>query len=86
MSPPSGLASTLVSGKSGLVVIVKRFAYTSAKGLEESASALEKATGSKCLATPADVRDPAAIKIAVEATLAKFGRIDFVICGAAGNL
>ncbi|KAK1921963.1 putative 2,4-dienoyl-CoA reductase [Papiliotrema laurentii] len=56
-----------------------------AKGLSESAEQLEKATGSQCLAAPADVRDPAALKKAVEDTLAKFGRIDFVICGAAGN-
>ena len=53
----------------------------SAKGLAESAVALQKATGGKCLPAAADVRDPAALKAAVEATLAKFGRIDFVICG-----
>lgn len=53
----------------------------SAKGLEESASKLEKATGRKCLAASADVRDPAALKKAVDETLAKYGRIDFVICG-----
>jgi len=28
------------------------------------------------------VRQPAALKKAVEDTIAKFGRIDFVICGA----
>ena len=53
----------------------------SAKGLAESAANLEKATGGKCIATAADVREPAALKKAVEDTLAKFGRIDFVICG-----
>ena len=31
--------------------------------------------------TSADVRDPEALKKAVQATIDKFGRIDFVICG-----
>ncbi|ORX40642.1 hypothetical protein BD324DRAFT_611614 [Kockovaella imperatae] len=56
-----------------------------AKGLEESANKLSKATGRKCLATPADVRDAKAVQGAVKATIEKFGRIDFVVCGAAGN-
>lgn len=54
---------------------------SSAKGLAESAANLEKATGSKCLAAAADVRKPAELKAAVDATIAKFGRIDFVVCG-----
>lgn len=61
-------------------------AQTSAKGLAESAENLEKATGGKCLAAAADVRDPAALKEAVEATLKKFGKIDFVICGGSRDL
>ena len=56
-----------------------------AKGLAESAAALSKATGRECLATPADVRKPDQVQAAVAATVAKFGKIDFVICGAAGN-
>jgi len=56
-------------------------ADNSAKGLAESAQKLEKATGGKCIAASADVRQPAAMKKAVEDTIAKFGRIDFVICG-----
>jgi peroxisomal 2,4-dienoyl-CoA reductase len=31
------------------------------------------------------VRQPEALKAAVDKAIAKFGRIDFVICGAAGN-
>lgn len=53
----------------------------SAKGLEESASKLSKSTSSECIACPADVRDPKALIQAVEATVARFGKIDFVICG-----
>ncbi len=53
--------------------------------LTASAEALEKATGKSCLATPCDVREPAQIEAALQATLARFGRIDVVVNGAAGN-
>ncbi|WVR00232.1 hypothetical protein IAU59_007374 [Kwoniella sp. CBS 9459] len=56
-----------------------------AKGLQESADALSKTTGSKCIAASADVRDPEQVQAAVKKTVDEFGRIDFVICGAAGN-
>ncbi|WVQ72654.1 hypothetical protein IAR50_002213 [Cryptococcus sp. DSM 104548] len=56
-----------------------------AKGLEESAKKLQDATGSKCIATPADVRKPDQVQEAVKRTVDTFGKIDFVICGAAGN-
>ncbi|WWC91640.1 uncharacterized protein L201_006586 [Kwoniella dendrophila CBS 6074] len=56
-----------------------------AKGLAESAQALEKATGQTCLPASADVRDPKQLEKAVKETVDKFGKIDFVICGAAGN-
>lgn len=45
-----------------------------------------KATGGQCIATSADVRDVDQLAKAVEATVKAFGKIDFVICGAAGNL
>jgi len=51
----------------------------------KSAAELESLTGQKCLAAQADVRKPEQLKEAVAKTLEKFGRIDFVICGAAGN-
>ncbi|KZT68480.1 NAD(P)-binding protein [Daedalea quercina L-15889] len=53
--------------------------------LNASAVELSKATGRQCLAAQADVRDPEQLKGAVAKTIEKFGRIDFVICGAAGN-
>ncbi|KAL7413700.1 hypothetical protein BDY24DRAFT_387824 [Mrakia frigida] len=56
-----------------------------AKGLAESASALTSSTSQACLPCPADVRDPKAMVKAVEDCINKFGKIDFVICGAAGN-
>jgi len=51
--------------------------------LTQAAKELSEATGQECIATPADVREPAKLKEAVAKTIAKFGRIDYVICGAA---
>ncbi|KAI0808989.1 hypothetical protein BC629DRAFT_1580384 [Irpex lacteus] len=53
--------------------------------LVQSAEELSKDTGRECLPVQADVRQPKALQDAVAKTIEKFGRIDFVICGAAGN-
>ncbi|KAK2462650.1 hypothetical protein APHAL10511_005383 [Amanita phalloides] len=53
--------------------------------LEQAAKDLSDATRRRCLAAQADVRDPQSLKDAVTMTIEAFGRIDFVICGAAGN-
>ncbi|KAF8603208.1 NAD(P)-binding protein [Ceratobasidium sp. AG-I] len=50
-----------------------------------SARELSSSTGQTCIPAQADVRKPDQLRAAVEATLSQFGRIDFVICGAAGN-
>ena len=49
--------------------------------LTQTAKELSEATGQECIATPADVRYPATLKDAVAKTIAKFGHIDYVICG-----
>ena len=46
-----------------------------------AAEELSKATGKTCIAAQADVRQPKAVQDAVAKAIAKFGRIDFVICG-----
>ena len=53
--------------------------------LEAAATELADATGRQCLAAPADVRDPQTVERAVDAALARFGRIDILVNGAAGN-
>lgn len=53
--------------------------------LTEAANGLSQATGQMCVAARADVRQPQQLKEAVAMTIERFGRIDFVICGAAGN-
>ncbi len=53
--------------------------------LTAAASSLEEATGQACLATPCDVRNSTEVEAALKATLERFGRIDVVVNGAAGN-
>ncbi|GAA6002911.1 hypothetical protein JCM10207_001893 [Rhodosporidiobolus poonsookiae] len=53
--------------------------------LTQSAAALEKATGQKCLPVQGDVRKLDTLEDAVKKTVEAFGRVDFVVAGAAGN-
>lgn len=53
--------------------------------LTKSAQTLSTETGQTCIATPGDVREPELVEAALQKTLDTFGRIDFVINGAAGN-
>jgi 2,4-dienoyl-CoA reductase [(3E)-enoyl-CoA-producing], peroxisomal len=41
--------------------------------------------GARCIAVAADVRDIKSMEAAVDTTIKEFGRLDFVIAGAAGN-
>ncbi|WFD44886.1 2,4-dienoyl-CoA reductase [(2E)-enoyl-CoA-producing] [Malassezia psittaci] len=56
-----------------------------AERLRGAADSLSKATQSQAIATPADVRKIETLQHAVKQTIEQFGKIDFVICGAAGN-
>lgn len=53
--------------------------------LQAAAEELTKDTGGECLAVPGDVRDGAQVEAALDATLARFGALDIVVNGAAGN-
>ncbi|KAJ3824871.1 hypothetical protein F5880DRAFT_1611623 [Lentinula raphanica] len=53
--------------------------------LTETSKELSEQTGKTCIPIRADVRQPQTLQDAVRRTIEKFGRIDFVICGAAGN-
>jgi 2,4-dienoyl-CoA reductase [(3E)-enoyl-CoA-producing], peroxisomal len=53
--------------------------------LDATAAAIAGATGRAPLAFAADVRDPDAMQRAVAATLDRFGKLDTVVNGAAGN-
>ncbi|CEM29753.1 unnamed protein product [Vitrella brassicaformis CCMP3155] len=53
--------------------------------LVEAAQELESLTGRQCLPVAADVRDPQAVDRAVDEAVERFGKIDILINGAAGN-
>ncbi|XP_067912810.1 peroxisomal 2,4-dienoyl-CoA reductase [(3E)-enoyl-CoA-producing] isoform X2 [Heterodontus francisci] len=60
-------------------------ASRSLERVQASAKKLTAATGQRCLPVSVDVRQPATIIAAVEETLQKFGKIDILVNGAAGN-
>ncbi|KAH8084259.1 2,4-dienoyl-CoA reductase [Filobasidium floriforme] len=62
-------------------VIIGRNGPENAKAAQQ----LSTETGRTCLPVQADVRKPEDLKAAAKACMDKFGRLDFVICGAAGN-
>ncbi|KZT53449.1 2,4-dienoyl-CoA reductase [Calocera cornea HHB12733] len=82
-------------GGSGIVMeMVKALMQLGANGIivsrtkekiEASAAELSRETGQKCIGLAADVRSPDQLKEAVEKGVKVQGKIDFVICGAAGN-
>jgi len=51
--------------------------------LTQTAKELSEATKRPCIPAQADVRDTKTLHAAVQTTMEKFGRIDFVICGKA---
>ncbi|RUP48974.1 hypothetical protein BC936DRAFT_143541 [Jimgerdemannia flammicorona] len=53
--------------------------------LDKAAKEMQDQSGQEVLAVAADVRNPADVEEAVKKTIERFGRIDFLICGAAGN-
>lgn len=52
---------------------------------EAAAKELIAATGRKCTFASVDVRKPETLKAAVKQCIDIYGKIDFVVCGAAGN-
>lgn len=91
----AGKVALVTGGGSGICLGITRAlmahgaraAITSRKQerLEAAARELASGTGGECLPLVADVRDPAAVEAAVDATLRRFGRLDIVVNGAAGN-
>jgi peroxisomal 2,4-dienoyl-CoA reductase len=53
--------------------------------LDATAAAIGEATGRRVLAAAADVRDPDAIARAVQLAVLRFGKLDTLVNGAAGN-
>jgi NAD(P)-dependent dehydrogenase (short-subunit alcohol dehydrogenase family) len=89
-----GKVALVTGGGSGIgAAIACRFAAQGAKvtlvgrrreKLEEVAFAIRSA-GGEALPHPADVRDYVAVESAVRACVERFGRLDVLVCSAAGN-
>jgi len=75
-----GITRALMEHGASAVILGRK-----ADRLAAAAAELEKTTGKSALAVPCDVRDPKAIDDALKATLERFGKIDVVVNGAAGN-
>jgi 2,4-dienoyl-CoA reductase [(3E)-enoyl-CoA-producing], peroxisomal len=75
-----GITRALMQHGASAVIVSRK-----ADRVQASAAALAEETGRPCLGVAADVRDPAAVESALRAALERFGRIDVVVNGAAGN-
>lgn len=75
-----GIASCLARAGTA-VALFSRDAERSAA----AAAQLEDATGSRVISTPGDVRDPEAVRAAVERAHAELGSLDILVNNAAGN-
>ena len=75
-----GVTQALMAHGADAVIVGRK-----AERLEAAAAELSEATGRRCLATPADVREPELVEAALDQALERFGRIDIVVNGAAGN-
>ncbi len=53
--------------------------------LDEASKELEEATGRRCLGVACDVRQPDTVEAALDAAIERFGKLDIVVNGAAGN-
>src|SRR5688572_11646202 len=87
----AGKTAFVAGGTSGINLgIAKRFAQLGARVAvvgrnPEKAKNAAAEIGAEAMGLSADVRDYAAIRGALEATVAEFGKLDIVVSGAAGN-
>lgn len=75
-----GITRALLQHGASAMILGRR-----AQVLEQAAAELEAETGGRCLAVPADVREPGDVEEAIERALEEFGRLDIVVNNAAGN-
>jgi len=78
---PSLVESASNSDLLAFRILLKGYFLLRLDRLTQTAAELSQATGKECIPAQADVRFPAQLKEAVAKTIAKFGRINYVICG-----
>ncbi len=74
-----GVARALAEAGAQVAVVSRKLEH-----LQPAADAIN-ANGGAAIPVAADVRDPEAVEKAVAATIDRFGKIDIVVNGAAGN-
>ena len=74
-----GIARALAEAGGQVAVVSRKLEH-----LQPAADAIN-ANGGEAIPVAADVRDPEAVEKAVAATIVRFGKIDIVVNGAAGN-
>lgn len=75
-----GIAEAFLAHGASCVILGRK-----ADRLADAAREMEAKSGKPCLAVPCDVRDPAQVAAALATTLERFGHVDIVVNGAAGN-
>src|SRR5215470_7752912 len=75
----AGIAKRLAEQGAAVALLGRR-----AEMLDAVAAEIRGA-GGKALAVPADVREYADVERAIERTVSEFGRLDILVCSAAGN-
>jgi peroxisomal 2,4-dienoyl-CoA reductase len=75
-----GIAAAFLAHGARVAIVSRKL-----ERLEATAKELSDAHGRECVPLVADVRDPKTVEAALDATLARFGRLDVVVNGAAGN-
>lgn len=75
-----GIARAFMSHGASTAIVGRK-----AERLQAAAAELSDETGQRCLAVPADVRQPETIEAALAKTIEEYGSLDVVVNGAAGN-
>lgn len=75
-----GIAEAYMAHGARTVIVGRK-----ADRLEAAAKELTEKTGKECLPFPCDVRRPEVVAEALKTTIERFGRLDLVVNGAAGN-
>src|SRR5215204_7705449 len=74
-----GVARALAEAGARVVLVSRKLEH-----LQPAAESI-KANGGEAIAVAADVREPEAVTAAIAATIERFGKLDIVVNGAAGN-